>query len=402
MADTTDADAHIGRRIREVRTWRGLSLAELAGLAGFSTSYLSLIERGERPVDRRSTLEAFARALRVAPSELTGGPFLVVGQQAEHAAVASLREMLSEYEFGEPIDVERTPDWADVQRRLDRVEQLRPTGAYTTLGEMLPSLVRDLHVSLDGPHHRAAVEGLVHTYMAAQFALAFVNARDLAQVAARHVQEATNRLSGPEWTGLAAWSRAQAIGSFARDRAYAVAMGAADDIASEIDCPQVADVYGMLHLVAALAATTQGRLDQSRDHVTEAADIAVRPGVGTGFGALSFGRGNVDIWRTMLAVEAGNGGEAVEIARKVDPATLPESVVRRAVWWIDIGRGYATQRGKAAEVVAAFRRAEDLAPQHTRTSPWVRETVNALIARSRRDAGGRELRGLAHRIGLGI
>jgi transcriptional regulator with XRE-family HTH domain len=45
-----NATAHIGRRIREIRTWRKLSIKELAELAGFSESYLSRIERGDRPV----------------------------------------------------------------------------------------------------------------------------------------------------------------------------------------------------------------------------------------------------------------------------------------------------------------------------------------------------------------
>ncbi len=61
----------IGRRLREVRYWRRKSLRAVAELAGLSESYLSRLERGERPVDRRSTLEALAAALEVAPGELT-------------------------------------------------------------------------------------------------------------------------------------------------------------------------------------------------------------------------------------------------------------------------------------------------------------------------------------------
>jgi transcriptional regulator with XRE-family HTH domain len=53
----------IGRRLREIRHWRGKSLRIVAELAGISESYLSRIERGERPVDRRSFLESLAAAL---------------------------------------------------------------------------------------------------------------------------------------------------------------------------------------------------------------------------------------------------------------------------------------------------------------------------------------------------
>ncbi|MGH3803179.1 MAG: helix-turn-helix domain-containing protein [Pseudonocardiaceae bacterium] len=43
----------IGRRIREIRDWRGMTLDVVAGLAGISEGYLSRLERGERPVNRR-------------------------------------------------------------------------------------------------------------------------------------------------------------------------------------------------------------------------------------------------------------------------------------------------------------------------------------------------------------
>ena len=65
----------IGRRVKEIRTWRGLSLRTVAGLAGISAGHLSHIEHGTRRVDKRSTLEALAAALNVAPSELAATPF---------------------------------------------------------------------------------------------------------------------------------------------------------------------------------------------------------------------------------------------------------------------------------------------------------------------------------------
>jgi transcriptional regulator with XRE-family HTH domain len=72
MTNTTGGNARtLGGRPRELRPWRDPSLRVTAELAGLSESHLSRIERGERPVDKRSTLEALARALQVAPSELT-------------------------------------------------------------------------------------------------------------------------------------------------------------------------------------------------------------------------------------------------------------------------------------------------------------------------------------------
>ncbi|HEY2762940.1 MAG TPA: helix-turn-helix transcriptional regulator [Pseudonocardiaceae bacterium] len=58
-----------------IRVWRDMTLKAVADLVGISEGYLSRIERGERPVDRWSLLEAIAAALRVAPSELAEQAF---------------------------------------------------------------------------------------------------------------------------------------------------------------------------------------------------------------------------------------------------------------------------------------------------------------------------------------
>jgi transcriptional regulator with XRE-family HTH domain len=58
----------VGGRVRELRCWRGLTLREAAGLAGFSFSFWGQVERGEKPVATRTTLEALAGALRVHPA----------------------------------------------------------------------------------------------------------------------------------------------------------------------------------------------------------------------------------------------------------------------------------------------------------------------------------------------
>jgi hypothetical protein len=47
-----------------------------------------------------------------------------------------------------------------------------------------------------------------------------------------------------------------------------------------------------------------------------------------------------------------------------------------------------------------LRRAEDTAPQWIRNSPTVREAVAYLLNRARAAAGGRELRGMAARMGV--
>jgi hypothetical protein len=53
-----------------------------------------------------------------------------------------------------------------------------------------------------------------------------------------------------------------------------------------------------------------------------------------------------------------------------------------------------------ADAVRWLRKAEDTAPQRVRNSVAVRETVAYLLNRATATAGGRELRGMAARMGL--
>lgn len=119
----------IGRRVREIRVWRQMSLKAVAELAGISEGYLSRIERGERGVHRRSLLEAIAAALRVAPSELAEQAFPpavadpVTGEA--QAAVIALEAALSDLELGTSGATARP--WAAVAADIDRLNtQLRP------------------------------------------------------------------------------------------------------------------------------------------------------------------------------------------------------------------------------------------------------------------------------------
>jgi transcriptional regulator with XRE-family HTH domain len=61
-----------GQRIARARRRRGLSQAALAGLVGWSESWLSQVERGLREVDSHTVLVSLAEILRVEVTDLTG------------------------------------------------------------------------------------------------------------------------------------------------------------------------------------------------------------------------------------------------------------------------------------------------------------------------------------------
>ncbi|MGH8572200.1 MAG: helix-turn-helix domain-containing protein, partial [Gammaproteobacteria bacterium] len=72
--DVEDART-IGARARMIRRRRGLSLDVVAGFAGISTPYLSMLERGQRGFNRRGLIEDLAETLACSVVDLTGQPY---------------------------------------------------------------------------------------------------------------------------------------------------------------------------------------------------------------------------------------------------------------------------------------------------------------------------------------
>src|ERR1700734_3172843 len=87
----------IGARLRILRRWRSKTQEELAGLAGVTQGYISLVEKGLRPLDRRSIISALAGALEVSETDLVGGPHLSRDriQSDPHLHVPALRVALT-------------------------------------------------------------------------------------------------------------------------------------------------------------------------------------------------------------------------------------------------------------------------------------------------------------------
>ena len=116
----------VGQRLRELRSWRGLTLREAAGLAGLSFSFWAQIERGEKPVATRRTLEAIVGVLRVHPAELTRQtwtPQDVAGAQAQ-AGLEGIETALERYELGTDPEFSVRPR-PQIAADMDRLVKLR-------------------------------------------------------------------------------------------------------------------------------------------------------------------------------------------------------------------------------------------------------------------------------------
>lgn len=83
----TEAAGEVGKRLKALRQRRGMSLKVVAGLAGVSAAYLSMLETGKRPLDRYSLIRDLAEALRVSPNELAPG---LSGQRSRIHVVSAI------------------------------------------------------------------------------------------------------------------------------------------------------------------------------------------------------------------------------------------------------------------------------------------------------------------------
>ncbi|MFD4403891.1 helix-turn-helix domain-containing protein [Nocardia sp. NPDC058499] len=398
------APNEVGRRLREIRAWRGQTLEVTAGLAGISYGYLGKLERGEKALENRRTLESIARALRVAPSEFTERPWEIAdGPSAEaHATLVEFENALEVCELGENPGVPVRP-WPAIEAELERLQSHMQAADYSAQGALTPRLLSELHAAyLEYPHVRDKVlRALVICYQSAAWTTKSLTGRGLPLLAAKAAQQCAEELNSPLWIGFAMWLRGHSAGQVSRSQQYQRAVRMADQLTGHLNDEQVLQCYGMLHLNAALAAAVQSDRTTADTHLDEAASAAERMSGDVGdFGGVWFGRINVAIWRASIGLELGDGVRAVERAVGVPVDAIP-SPVRRASYYTEAGRALLLSESRYRDQgVSLLLKAERLTPQRVRSDFFVREAVSDNLRAARRDAGSRELRGLAWRLGV--
>ncbi|MGH3342764.1 MAG: helix-turn-helix domain-containing protein [Carbonactinosporaceae bacterium] len=401
----TSADVPaIGQRLRELRRWRRLSQRVLGDRAGLSASFLSMVENGERSLERRSHLAALAAALEVSVTDLTGEPYPIVrpGVSGAQERVPAIRDVLLNHSLDDPPDIPARPlDVLETQVRGPILHAWRAAN-FSELTSWLPAVLGELHVHAAASEEHTRVRGLRLLVEAAQTTgscLKYLGHVDLAWIAAERAGQAAAALGDPVQIGAATFARAHARPSASHARRLTMAATAADNLQPHLGGDVLAhQVYGMLQLSAALAAVIRGDTHAAEGHAVEAGEVADRVGARPDAWQ-SFGPANVAVWRVLLAVEAGDSAAALEHAGKLRPAAIP-SQVRRSAFFIEYGRAYAMHGGHDEPAVMMLRRAERLSPDRVHHNVLVRELVSGMRARARRDAGGRELRGLAERMGV--
>ena len=449
------AAAAAGPLIRRVRQARGLTLAELGDLCGYSASTMSRLERGHQPLRDIVVLASIAGALGIAPEALG-----LAAQTARHTHAATATSDRSG-DSADRLGARHRAGGDDAVRRREllaaaaglaaaaAVPAVPPRAAARVGGP--PVLVTDLEHVLYGagpaadpvalPVLRRAVTTARADFQAAGYRKLAVAVPALiaTATATRDAADGDGRLEAEtllagaytvagnlmvkvndDLMGLAAADRAVRAAERAQDplaladarRGVAVVLrrtgraAAAQDLvlraagaidpAGDATAAQLS-MYGTLLSVAAYTAAVDGDRSAAHDLIGEAATAATRLGHDANHRFTAFGPTNVALYRLSIAQVLGDNGTAVEEARTIRTAaiTTPE---RRGRYWIDLARAYH-QWGKHPQCYQALIAAERAAPADVRYRPPVHRMVTDLLRTDRR----RELPGLlafARRVGL--
>jgi transcriptional regulator with XRE-family HTH domain len=397
LVDVEDART-IGARLRQIRNSRKKGLRVIAGLAGISKSKLSQIERGEIALDSRSDTVALANALQVAPSELVKLPVPAPANGDKETAIKAVRRALIAVSRDDPagqvvpVEVLRT--------RVEALTAAQRQCKQERVGRELPALIRDLHTTMAAGRDVRELLGvavLLHVHGSHRWLHAMGASTDLRWQAAVQARQAAREHGGSDVLGLAAFGAASGLLA-AGD--FDIALAELDSVTVPTSTGEAEQLDGMLALSRSLVAAADKRPSDVDAPLEYAAELAERTGEGNAYG-LDFGPTNVGVWRMGVALEARDFAKAASIAEGLQPSLLP-SATRKAAYWADYGRALARLRGRQDDAVKALRKAELISPPRVQRHPFVREVIGELLARSRRDVTGRELRGMAYRAGLPV
>jgi len=388
---------NIGQEIRRLRKWRNMTLEALAGQAGITKGYLSKIENGNAALDRRSTMKAIADALRVSMSDLVGDQFLIERSDGDVlGSIPDIRLALLSTDLlsGPPVPAHRP-----MEALLSETQQLaewRQLCKDAEVGRALPGLLSDLHAAAaEGQSKQDALRSIVQATHTSTLFLKSLGAVDLAWVAADRGHQAAVMLDDPLYIAASEFARSQAlIGLGAYQRADILAQHAAELLTPRTEADF--EIYGTSVITTAFTAQVRG--DDPEEAIREAQSAAERTS-GTNAFWMNFSKTNVNQWRISIALEADDPIKAAEVAAQVRLEDIPAQS-RKVAFLIDHARALHALRGRDADVVKLLQKAEKLGPTRTRKSVWAREIVTEMLLRARRDAGGRELRGLADRMGM--
>ncbi|WP_370949121.1 helix-turn-helix domain-containing protein [Amycolatopsis sp. cg5] len=366
----------VGHRIRKARRTRGLSLRTTAELAGFSPGFLSMVENGTRTLDRLSHISALADALRVSPGDLLGTSLPSTSPHWD-TAVRDLRTTL----LAVSSSVRPHETSPELTAEVDDTCYLMNHGEYLILMRRLPSLIdrcTDPHQLLR-LYHSVCVPMLLDIGLLDLAAFVVELGHTQAEALDDPIERAVNVLwRSKTCTRAGAWTDAAAMAERA--------------LGSFTACPSV---RGKLHLAAAQAEV---HFDQATafGHLAEA-DRLASSAAPDPLAALPFTPALVYFHRMLRLYDVGRFDQIIAIA---DTAHDVTNRIYAAGIQLMVGCSYARVTGQASRAVTYLQRAERIAPLPVRADAHTRQAVSTLLGTRPAGRTGRDIRGLAHRLGL--
>lgn len=397
----TEPRATLGERVTHYRKRRGLSQIELGRLISRSDGWVSQIERGARPLDRRSVLESLAKALGVTVADLS--PESPDERPAPAPEIAALRRTLIGRPALEllvnPNPTAPIPPADDLEQRRKEIWDLVHGSQVLDAAPLIQSLIADLEAQLRIDDSLELQRIAASTYLSASSVLTRTGETDAAWVASDRAIMAADAAGDIGLVAACHFRLALTfLGAGQLDDAERAASNATDALAPTLDTADddVAAVYGALNLNLAVVAARAGRRRDAWQHIGTAETVAARVGPGRNDYDTEFGPANVALHAVAVAVELGDAGEALDRAEAVDASSL--SVERRARFLLDVARAH-TQRRNPDAATAALLEAETLAPEQVRRHGLARDITRDLLAIEGKRTPS-ELRELAGRLGL--
>jgi transcriptional regulator with XRE-family HTH domain len=398
----------IGARARMIRRRRGLSLDVVAGLAGVTGGYLSMLERGLRGFNRRGLVEDLANALGCSVVDLTGQPYLPPDRESARAkqVIKQIERGLNEATLDDVPDLRpRTLDL--LNGWVNSTAELRDTARYQPSGEDIGAVLIELQVHLAtsiGRDRQLAAELLTQAaYHAFVLATTF-GYLHLAQLAAQRAYDAALIAEHPALTAFAMFAWAPSVArTGGRNRAVRMldrALGDAQQLPTMRDGDTLgAETFGLLHLMGAHFAARNRDAVTATAHLDEATRVAMLTGECNGL-RQHFGSTNVAVWRVAIGAELGQGPAAAErVEREPIDLDILHSKDRIAALHFDLARCWTQAEGdRDNEAIRHLDIADRLAPQRLRNDPIARDLVVTLDRRAPRRVW--ELDSLRHRFGM--
>lgn len=396
------AEESDGARARRFRKRAGLTQAELGARIGRTQGWVSMLESDRVVLDSVSLINTIARELRVHPNELTGRPYRHGSTPAEdrgHAAIPEIRQQVQRHDLA--------PDWDGPVRSVDELAvavaemtALRQKASYTVLGEKVPAVLAELHAACHASsgHDQERSFGLLAVaYREADSVAYGLGYEDLSILATSCVRWAAARSGDQYLTAIGDYLRVRELWSTASwDDSLTVidaAIGRVDEPYAAGEAPALA-VWGGLQLRASITAARKLDADEANARLQLAHEAADRLGDRdrNDYYKLVFTRANVAIHDVAVAVELGDGVEAVKRGATLRlPADMPTS--RSGHHYLDMSRGWLWY-GSRDRALAEMEKAERIAPELVRNHPVARKTVRALL-----DAETRGYRERVRRLG---